>query len=367
MNERKKIENYSFIVIPSAIIFVAVALVVLNKTFHFWFSSNDDLLIRSILSGDYTGSPDGHAVYLLYPLGLLIKSLYKVFPKVTWYELFTISIHILCVVIIISVLTVSLAKKAGIYKAERKSVFSLFMILFMATAFEIVFCIDLEFLIASQYTALAGLVAATSFLCLISGNDIPAGVFIVLSLWIRKEVFFMTIPLLVIAVVYRLMVGYKAGINKDKITKTKKSILFLTVFVICAVSVGVDYAAYSSEEWKAFKDFNRERTRVYDYALFPNYSEEKDFYDEIGVSQDEYSALVEYDLALVENIDTGILKKMADRQNAILEEWKQYYNVFHKLVKDAWKFECENIKTLHAEFAIFFLAVSIVISIISAV
>lgn len=367
MNERKKIENYSFIVIPSAIIFVAVALVVLNKTFHFWFSSNDDLLIRSILSGDYTGSPDGHAVYLLYPLGLLIKSLYKVFPKVTWYELFTISIHILCVVIIISVLTVSLAKKAGIYKTERKSVFPLFIILFMATAFEIVFCIDLEFLIASQYTALAGLVSATAFLCLISGNDVAAGVLIVLSLWIRKEVFFMTIPLLVIAVIYRLMVVYKAGNNKDKITKTKKSILFLTVFIICAVSVGVDYAAYSSEEWKAFKDFNRERTRVYDYALFPNYSEEKDFYDEIGVSQDEYSALVEYDLALVENIDTGILKKMADRQNAILEEWKQYYNDFHKLVKDAWKFVCENIKTLHAEFALFFLVVSIVISIISAV
>ncbi len=367
MSKREESENYSFILIPAAVIIVVVTLAIIRKYFNFWFSSNDDLLIRSILSGDYTGTPDSHAVYLLYPMGLLLKSLYKAFPKVTWYELVTLCIHVMCIVTIVSVLTVSSVKKAGIDMSEKRTRFFLVAVLLVVVTFEIVFCIDLEFLIASQYTALAGLVAATSFLCLISGNDIPAGVFIVLSLWIRKEVFFMTIPLLVIAVVYRLMVGYKAGINKDKITKTKKSILFLTVFVICAVSVGVDYAAYSSEEWKAFKDFNRERTRVYDYALFPNYSEEKDFYDEIGVSQDEYSALVEYDLALVENIDTGILKKMADRQNAILEEWKQYYNVFHKLVKDAWKFECENIKTLHAEFAIFFLAVSIVISIISAV
>ena len=277
MSKRQESENYSFILIPVAVIIVIVALAIIRKYFNFWFSSNDDLLIRSILSGDYTGTPDSHAVYLLYPMGLLLKSLYKAFPKVTWYELVSLCIHVMCIVTIVSVLTISSVKKAGIDMSEKRTRFFLVAILLMVVTFEIVFCIDLEFLIASQYTALAGLVAATAFLCLISGNDVAAGVFIVLSLWIRKEVFFMMIPLLVIAFVYRFVEAYRARIKADKRTKTKKSVLILAVFVICAVSLGADFATYSSGEWKAFKEFNRERTRVYDYALFPNYSEEKDF------------------------------------------------------------------------------------------
>ena len=53
---------------------------------------NDDVAMRSILSGAYTGSPDGHAVYMGYPLSALLSALYGLTEKlglfIPWFDLF---------------------------------------------------------------------------------------------------------------------------------------------------------------------------------------------------------------------------------------------------------------------------------------
>ena len=57
---------------------------------------NDDITMRSILSGAYTGSPDGHAVYMKYPLTGVLALLYRVLGIVPWMELFLAISIIFC-------------------------------------------------------------------------------------------------------------------------------------------------------------------------------------------------------------------------------------------------------------------------------
>ena len=64
---------------------VTVVLIILSTPV---FYLNDDVTMRSILSGAYTGTPDGHAVYMQYPLSGVLAILYRVVGFIPWMELF---------------------------------------------------------------------------------------------------------------------------------------------------------------------------------------------------------------------------------------------------------------------------------------
>lgn len=49
---------------------------------------NDDTVMRDLLCGSYTGTPEGRNIQMLYPVGALISLFYRIFPKVPWYGLF---------------------------------------------------------------------------------------------------------------------------------------------------------------------------------------------------------------------------------------------------------------------------------------
>ena len=60
-----------------ALVLTAALFVPLVLRFDFYYDLNDDVLIKDILSGVYTGTPEGHTMQLLYPLGLLLSLLYR--------------------------------------------------------------------------------------------------------------------------------------------------------------------------------------------------------------------------------------------------------------------------------------------------
>ena len=47
----------------------------------FTYEVNDDAAIVQILDGSYTGTPDGHAIFIKYPLSWIIAKLYELNPK----------------------------------------------------------------------------------------------------------------------------------------------------------------------------------------------------------------------------------------------------------------------------------------------
>lgn len=64
----------------NCILSLAMALIlagILAARFDFYYDLNDDVLIKDILSGVYSGTPDGHTMQLLYPLGALLALLYR--------------------------------------------------------------------------------------------------------------------------------------------------------------------------------------------------------------------------------------------------------------------------------------------------
>ena len=48
---------------------------------------NDDWGMYSILSGAYTGTPDAHVMFFLYPLAWLLSKLYTLHSSIPWYGL----------------------------------------------------------------------------------------------------------------------------------------------------------------------------------------------------------------------------------------------------------------------------------------
>ena len=69
----KSREKFNQITCLSFIMFsLLILFLIISKTADFIFVSNDDIFLQAILSGKITGSPYGHAVYILYSLRPLI-------------------------------------------------------------------------------------------------------------------------------------------------------------------------------------------------------------------------------------------------------------------------------------------------------
>ena len=102
------------------------------------FYLNDDTTMRSILSGAYTGRPDGHAVYMQYPLTGLLAFFYSIVPVIPWMDLFFCGCIWICMVFV-----------AGAF--EKKWLGSLFALVMF-----------LPFFLYMHYTLVAALVAATA-------------------------------------------------------------------------------------------------------------------------------------------------------------------------------------------------------------
>ncbi len=58
--------------------------------FDFWYDLNDDVLIKDIISGIYTGTPDAHNNQMLYPISLLFAGLYTWIHRIPWFGIFEI-------------------------------------------------------------------------------------------------------------------------------------------------------------------------------------------------------------------------------------------------------------------------------------
>ena len=65
-------KNLSYIVLAANVVFFAVMAVVLPLGFE----ENDDVMMCMIANGSYTGTPDGHLVYINVLYGWALAALY---------------------------------------------------------------------------------------------------------------------------------------------------------------------------------------------------------------------------------------------------------------------------------------------------
>ncbi|MDE6607818.1 MAG: hypothetical protein K2K54_08705, partial [Lachnospiraceae bacterium] len=198
-NKRKSSEKLQGYLIAAGV--TGIFMVMIAIFFDYYYCMNDDVTMRDILSGAYTGKPEGRNIQMLYPVGALISLFYRVAAKVPWYGLFLcgcqfISIYLIC------------CRTAGFVKAAWKKAAIAFMTVFMAGA---VLLYELVFV---QYTmTCAMLMAAAVFWFYTSDNTKSAAGFIkenavsivltVLAFLIRTEMALLLFPFLLVAGLYK--------------------------------------------------------------------------------------------------------------------------------------------------------------------
>ena len=69
----------------------AALILLLALRYDFWFDINDDVWMKDIISGVYTGTPSARNIQMLFPVSGLVSLFYRIPRSVDWYGLFLLA------------------------------------------------------------------------------------------------------------------------------------------------------------------------------------------------------------------------------------------------------------------------------------
>ncbi|MBR5798659.1 MAG: hypothetical protein IKY23_01215 [Lachnospiraceae bacterium] len=289
-----------------------ILLLVAGVCFDYCFDLNDDVLMKDILAGVYTGTPAGHNIQMLWPVSGFVSLLYRIFPKLPCYGLF------LC---ICQYGSIGLVVCRGLSFCKKRT--AKFFLLGIAGFLSL--GLLLPQLISVQYTVTCTmLAAAAAFLFVTTDAALPAGTFVkknigtvllvVLAFLIRSEMLLLVTPLICMAGVMKWGSEEKP-FSKENFVKYPAVIGGILAGLL--VSQLCHNAAYGRSDWKQFTEFFNNRTELYDFQVLPEYEPHKKFYDSIGISESERMLLENYNFGLSEEIDEKIVGQIAEYAAAV--------------------------------------------------
>ncbi len=299
------------LIISTASTIILWALVAL--CFDFFYELNDDILIKDIVAGIYTGIPEAHNNQMMYPISLLLSMIYKVFPKIAWFGLFEIAGFLVCFYMI------TYRMIAIIRRVYIKAILAVGLILIWMG----LYAWELSIM---QYTVLAGTMCASACVWLYLNEttqdvkamlckNIPAIVLVLIAFNIRSEMCLLMVPYMGIAAIGRII--DEECKTSETVHINAKGICAKYVSICAVIAIGVlityiaDIAAYSSDEWKNYREVFDARTDVYDFTGIPPYDENASFYESIDVDINKYNLLCNYNYALDDSIDADTLNAIA--------------------------------------------------------
>lgn len=289
-------------------IMVALQVILLGICFDIYYDLNDDMMIKDIVTGIYSGEPDGHNMQTLYVLGAFISLGYKLCRTVPWYGLFLCLCQFGCFYLAGVRLCGLVDKKAG------KVMGMVFLALFF-------WAVWLPHLVNVQYTITCTMLSATAvflFLTTPQGlnaqqfvvKNIPSVVLVILAYQLRTEMLLLTFPFIGMA-------GMIRWAEEKEIFAKENWIKYGSVLGIMLggmlVSQSVDLITYGSGEWKQFRDFFDARTTVYDF--YPEVVTQDVYRDDLtglGITGTQQTLLRNYNFGLDEDIDTELLERAAE-------------------------------------------------------
>lgn len=315
-----------------AFVFTLLLALLLTVQFDFYYDLNDDTMIKDIVSGAYTGEPSGYCIQMLYPLAWCLALFYRAIPSVPWYGLFLCLCQFGVVFLVAArLLFLMRGAKAGILAlaAEAVLVYGLFLRQFVVV----------------QYSVTSGMcMAGAVFLFLTEQGTDKASVFfrrnllplflVVISFLIRTEVCIMLLPFLLFAGILRWC-GEERFFT---VLNFRKYITLIVTALLCMAAVySLDLLAYRGSEWTGFRRFFDARTKLYDFYGLPDYEDNRDFYESIGLSRESYTLLENYNFALDESIDTWRLDAIVSYQERLAAEGRGLHDTFGFVSKNSLK------------------------------
>lgn len=301
-------------------IIVICNVILLGICFDIYYDLNDDMMMKDIMAGVYSGVPDGHNMQTLYVLGGLISLGYRLCRTIPWYGLFLCLCQFGCFYLIGKRLCSLAGKKFG----------KLGMLFLMSMLF---WAVCLQHLVNVQYTITCAIMSATAvflFLTTPQGlstrqfivKNIPSMALVILAYQLRTEMLLLTFPFIGLAG----MVRWSAEEQVFTRENWKKYGAVLGIILAgMALSLSVDFIAYGSSGWKTFRDFFDARTTVYDF--YPEVVTEDAYgadLSALGVSGSQQTLLRNYNFGLDDDIDTKMLERIAGYAKAYAGETRDW-------------------------------------------
>lgn len=248
---------------------------------------NDDWGMYSILSGAYTGTPDAHVMFFLYPLSWLLSKLYSLCSFIPWYGLFQHGVQIGSLFTVYR-RTLRIRKKHDPEKFLIPVACTTFLLLF--------FIINLNVLSEAQYTTTAGLAAAAALFCFITArtgqsksgffrDNIPTFLLSWIAFSMRQNIFYLCLPMAGMLWLAKWILSRQ---NRHEDTAFKLLGFALILGLGMGILWGINAAAYASPEWSDFRKINHYRERVGDFYTWPEYEECKDDLNALGIDEESY-------------------------------------------------------------------------------
>ncbi len=347
---KKRVFNLILSVTAAIVLYGALALL-----FDFYYDLNDDVMIKDILSGIYTGKPDAHNNQMLYPISVLFAGLYRSNSRAPWFGLIMIGLMILSLVIILKSLLLFMDIRMG--DSAKNSVKVVF-----TAAFAIIYsALMIWEIINVQYTVVAGMLTAAAAVRLYCGDpvgvsddeqdrdgdchvtpfemktfirmNIPSIILVVVAFNIRSELVLLLSPMLAAVAIAKW--SEETGRKKAYVICAYLGV-FLSICTLMAGSLSIDGIAYSSSEWNEYRDFFDARTELYDFTGVPNYDDNAAFYEEEGISREQYDLLINYNYYEDSRIDADLLKRIV---NGVKDGRATGRSTYNKSIREAaWEY-----------------------------
>ncbi|MBR4207161.1 MAG: hypothetical protein IKQ88_01065 [Lachnospiraceae bacterium] len=263
---------------------------------------NDDLQLKSLLDGSFSGKPEYKTIYLRVPLAFLLSLLYRFLPGIQFYDILLEGTYLICLLFIC------------FYFSKRNDPSGLNLRSFVipcicAAAFFAFFLKDMLFL---HYTLVAAAAGGTGIFLLSLSEErderIPAYILLILCDQIREQVFLMFLPFVSVIAGMKLLVFIRAEDKKRVKDFLKEAAIALFVFVVLFLA---DRAAMKEGSYREYIDYNNARTELYDYTGIWPEEEALSLYESLGVDEDLLAVMSAYDISFDERIDGRLMHKMA--------------------------------------------------------
>ncbi|MBQ7782224.1 MAG: hypothetical protein IJ405_09400 [Lachnospiraceae bacterium] len=280
---------------------------VISMFFDYYYDLNDDVLMKDILAGVYTGTPEGNNIQMLFPISFLISLFYRVARVVPWYGVFFSICHFGSIYLITN-------RLLTFFESRLTKLVAVFL------ESGIVVTLLLKDLVFVQYTITCTLLASSAVFLFYTADshvptkqffkkNIPSILLVTLAYCIRSEMLLLVLPLICVTGLCK-WAGEKPFFTKANAAKYFS--VFGGIMAGIVLSQGIHMVANSGEDWKQFTTFFDNRTELYDFQTIPPYEGNEAFYESIGMTESEQALLINYNFGLQEEIDAECMGRIAD-------------------------------------------------------
>lgn len=320
-----------------------VLLVFTSVRYDYYFDLNDDVLMKDILAGVYTGEPESRNIQMIWPVSAFLSLLYRMGRGLPWYGIFLCLCHFGSIALIVHrslCLCRRIPGKALLLAGEGVLLGGLL----------------LPHLVSVQYTVTSALLASAAAFLFMTTDAAEPGDFIrknvitvflaVLAYLVRPWMLLLLLPLICAA-------GLIRWSGEEKIFARENWIKYLAVIGAVLAGIGLGQLchqiAYGSAEWKTFLEYFNNRTELYDFQTLPEYEKHRDFYEREGLKQSEWELLDNYNFGLDPAIDEKLLGAVAEYAAANRSERKPFMQklreslgqYYRRMVYPPWRNESD--------------------------